>query len=66
MSGVRNGVQALMKREPEDCLYVHCFVHSLNLYVQDLAKKCNLVRNCMHGNSFSHLFNSSSFHHESD
>ena len=47
MSGVRNGVQALMKREAEDCLYVHCFAHSLNLCVQDVAKKCDLVRNCM-------------------
>ena len=46
MGGVRNGVQALMKREAEECLYVHCFAHSLNLCVQDMAKKCDLVRNC--------------------
>ena len=25
MSGVRNGVQALMKKESDVCLYVHCF-----------------------------------------
>ena len=28
MSGVRNGVQALMKKESDLCLYVHCFAHS--------------------------------------
>ena len=44
MGGVRNGVQTLTKSEAEDCLYVHCFAHSLNLCVQDMAKKCDLVR----------------------
>ena len=38
MSGVRNGVQALMKKEVNHCLYVHCFAHSLNLSVQDVTK----------------------------
>ena len=47
MSGVRNGVQALMKKAAGHCLYVHCFAHSLNLCVQDVAKKCELLRNCM-------------------
>ena len=47
MSGVRNGVQALMKKEADHCLYVHCFAHSLNLCVQDVTKKCELLRNCM-------------------
>ncbi len=42
MSGVRNGVQALMKKEADNCLYVHCFAHSLNLCVQDVTKKCEL------------------------
>ena len=33
MSGVRNGVRALMKKAEgaSHCLYVHCFAHSLNL-----------------------------------
>ena len=47
MSGVHNGVQALMKRETGHCLYVHCFAHSLNLCVQEVAKNCELLRNCM-------------------
>ena len=47
MSGVRNGVQALMKKESGHCLYVHCFAHSLNLCVQEVTKKCELLRNCM-------------------
>ena len=42
MSGVRNGVQALVKKEAGNCLYVHCFAHSLNLSVQEVTKnvKC--------------------------
>ena len=47
MSGVRNGVQALMKKEADHCLYVHCFAHSLNLSVQDVTKRCELLRDCM-------------------
>ena len=47
MSGVRNGVQALVKKEAQHCLYVHCFGHSLNLCVQEVAKKCELIRNTM-------------------
>lgn len=47
MSGVRNGVQALVRKEISHCLYVHCFAHSLNLCIQDVTKKCNLVRNTM-------------------
>ena len=27
MSGIRNGVQALVKKEADYCLYVHCFAH---------------------------------------
>ena len=48
MSGVRNGVQALVKKESPSCLYVHCFAHSLNLAVQEVTRKIELVRNCMH------------------
>ena len=29
MSGIRNGVQALIKREEEHALYVHCLAHNL-------------------------------------
>ena len=47
MSGVRNGVQALMKKEADHCLYVHCFAHSLNLCVQEVTMKCELLQNCM-------------------
>ena len=47
MSGVRNGVQALVKQESENCLYVHCFAHSLNLCVQEVSRQCDLLRNCM-------------------
>ena len=47
MSGVRNGVQALMKKEADTCLYVHCFAHSLNLSIQDVVRKCNLLGNCI-------------------
>ncbi len=47
MSGVRNGVQALVKKVTDQALYVHCLAHSLNLCVQEVSKKCDLVRNVM-------------------
>ena len=47
MSGIRNGLQAFVKKESPHCLYVHCFAHSLNLCVQDVTKKCDLLRNTM-------------------
>lgn len=47
MSGIRNGIQALMKKEVVNCLYVHCFAHSLNLAIQDVTKRCDLLHNCM-------------------
>ena len=47
MSGVRNGVQALVKKEAGSCLYVHCFAHSLNLSIQEVTRKCEMLRNCM-------------------
>lgn len=34
MSGVRNGVQALVKQEEDHVLYVHCLAHNLNLCIQ--------------------------------
>ena len=48
VSGVRNGVQALLKKEADgNCLYVHCFAHSLNLCLKDVTQKCKLLRKCM-------------------
>ena len=47
MSGVRNGVQALVKKEAGSCLYVHFFAHSLNLSIQEVTRKCEMLRNCM-------------------
>ena len=47
MSGVRNGVQAIFKREEPRALCMHCLVHSSNLCVQDISKVCTLIRNTM-------------------
>ena len=47
MSGVRNGIQAQVKREADRALYVHCFAHSLNLCVQEVSKGIELIRNVM-------------------
>ena len=48
MSGVRNGVQALLKKEADGHgLYVHCFARSLNLCIKDVTQKCELLRNFM-------------------
>lgn len=47
MSGLRNGVQALVKKEQEKALYVHCLAHSLNLCVQEVTRKCDLLRDVM-------------------
>ena len=47
MSGIRNGVQALMKSEVPEALYVHCLAHNLNLVLKDVTNKSELVRNVM-------------------
>ena len=47
MSSVYNGLQALMKKETNHCLYVRCFDHSLDLCIQEVTKKCKPLRNCM-------------------
>ena len=47
MSGIRNGVQALVKAEAPNALYVHCLAHNLNLCVKEVTKQCALVRNVM-------------------
>lgn len=40
MSGIRSGVQALVKRQKSHALYVHCFVRSF-----EVSKPIDLVRN---------------------
>ena len=45
MSGIRNGAQALFKKDEPRALYVHCLAHSLNLCVQDVSMMCKLLRN---------------------
>jgi len=47
MSSIRNGAQALFKQDEPKALYVHCLAHSLNLCVQDVSKKFNLLRNTL-------------------
>ena len=47
MSGIRNGVQALFKKEVHQALYVHCLAHSLNLCLKDVTNKCELIRDVM-------------------
>ena len=44
MSGLKNGVQALIKKEDPHILYVYCLAHSLNLCIQHTGE---LVRNVM-------------------
>ena len=47
MSGIRNGVQALLKKEEERALYVHCLAHNLNLCLQRTTQQCEIIRNVM-------------------
>jgi len=47
MSSIRNGAQALFKQDEPKALYVHCLARSLNLCVQDVSKKCKLLRNTL-------------------
>lgn len=47
MSGVKNGVQALVKSEASQALYVHCLAHNLNLCLKDDTNSCGLIRNVM-------------------
>lgn len=45
MSGKVKGVQALLKKEVPQAIYVHCFNHALNLVVVDICKNlkdCNI------------------------
>ena len=44
MSGVNNGVQAIIRKESDNpCPYVHCHAHRLNLVLVDLAKQVDFV-----------------------
>ena len=47
MSGVRNGVQALVKSETSQALYVHCLAHNLSLCLKDVTNTCEMIRNVM-------------------
>ena len=38
MSGIRNGVQALVKQEESKALYVHCIAQNLKLCLQDASR----------------------------
>ena len=40
MSGIKNGVQALVKSEAKQALYVHCLAHNLNLCLKDVTNTC--------------------------
>ena len=48
MSGHIRGVAARVKREQKAALYVHCLAHSLNLCLQDAARVCTPIRECLH------------------
>ena len=43
MSGYRSGVQALVKAEAPQALFVHCLAHSLNLCLKDVTNTCDLI-----------------------
>ena len=47
MSRIRNGVQAIFKREETKALYIHCLAHDLNLCLQDTSKQCKILWNTM-------------------
>lgn len=47
MSGIKNGVQALVKAEASQALYVHCLAHNLNLCLKDVTNTCEMIRNVM-------------------
>ena len=47
MSSVRNGVQALMKKEVDPCFYVQCFAQCLNLGIQEVPTQSELVSSCL-------------------
>ena len=44
MSGHLNGVAARIVKESPKAHYVHCLAHSLNLYLQDCARACQIIK----------------------
>ena len=44
MTGVRNGVAAIFKRDNPKCLITHCYCHALNLAVGDTVKSVALLK----------------------
>ncbi|XP_070549960.1 zinc finger MYM-type protein 1-like [Ptychodera flava] len=47
MSGRLNGVAAQISRVEPLALRVHCLAHSLNLALQDMARKCTAIRDAL-------------------
>ena len=47
MMGHLRGVAAQIRKEAPAAIQVHCFAHCLNLCLQDAAKTCNMVRDCL-------------------
>ena len=47
MMGHLHGVATQIRAEETTAISVHCFAHSLNLCLQDVAKKCVSVRNAL-------------------
>ena len=47
MMGHLTGVAKQLRQIEPTALQVHCFAHSLNLCLQDAAKLCVIVRDCL-------------------
>ena len=47
MMGHLTGVATQLRQIEPAALQVHCFAHSLNLCLQDAAKLCTIVRDCL-------------------
>ena len=47
MMGHLTGVATQLRQIEPTALQVHCFAHSLNLCLQDAAKLCVIVRDCL-------------------
>ena len=49
MTGVRNGVATIIKRENPKCLLTHCYCHVSNLAVGDIVKSVPLLKDSRTG-----------------
>ena len=47
MTGVRNGVAAIIKWDNPKCLLTHCYCHALNLAVGDTVKSVSLLKDTL-------------------